>query len=360
VLGSIDAQVRAIKNADPASVTALLDFIPQIISLIQGSKDVMLRHSAISCIDQISERFGKKDTSNVIAAAQVISGDDGLRNSEDRLKIVSMLCLATMVDVLQDDFIPILPQVLPQTFGYLRSSTIDTSSTTRGSIANAAYALVNAVAEHLAFIFTGDYLDTALQLTQACAEAKICGVNRRQFYRLVGGNVASSEMFSAFNRNYAKDLQIEGFEVKLNFHHVAHGNSNGSQATAEYFDALKVVVNDQSKSSVVKNSLAIFELLLKVFDHRRLAAIGDPDTYKPTEVDRLESLYNDVAIAVILKLNDATFRPFFVRLIEWVTSLPTKEARGRALRATVLYKFLTALFGRLKVRAQSIKPCKHN
>jgi U3 small nucleolar RNA-associated protein 10 len=135
--------------------------------------------------------------------------------------------------------------------------------------------------------------------------------------------------------------------------------ANDIKATAEYFDALKVVVSDQSKSSVVKNSPAIFELLLKVFDHRRLAATLDPDTYNPTEIDRLESIYNDVAITVILKLNDATFRPFFIRLTEWATSLPAKEVRGRTLRATVLYKFLTVLFGRLKVRVPSIHLCTH-
>jgi U3 small nucleolar RNA-associated protein 10 len=213
VLGSIDAQVRAIKNPDSESTAALLEFIPRMISLIQSSKDVILRHSAISCVDQISERFGKKDTSYVIAAAEVISGHDGLRNSEDQLKIVSMLCLATMIDVLQDDFIPFLPQVLPQTFEYLRSSVSDEASPARVAIGNAAYALINAVAEHLAFMFTGDYLDTALQLTQASSGAKICTSNRRQFYRLAGGSIAPAEMFSALSRNYTNALQQEGLEV---------------------------------------------------------------------------------------------------------------------------------------------------
>jgi U3 small nucleolar RNA-associated protein 10 len=113
-------------------------------------------------------------------------------------------------------------------------------------------------------------------------------------------------------------------------------------------------VNEQSKSVVVKNSPAIFELLLRAFDHRRLTATNDEEQYNPEAVDRVESIYNDFAISVILKLNDATFRPFFVRLVEWATSLSTKEVRGRALRATVLYKFLTVLFGRLKVRIQSL------
>jgi U3 small nucleolar RNA-associated protein 10 len=215
MLSSIDAQVRTIKSADTESITALLHFVPRMTALIQSSTNVILRHSAISCIDKISERFAKKDTSNITAAAHIISGDAGLRNTEDSIKIVSMLCLATMVDALQDDFIPFLPQVLPQTFEYLRSSITEVSSTTKGSMANAAYALLNAITEHLAYMLAGDYLDSALQLTQACAGAKICGVNRRQFYRLAGHNIAPTEMFSAFNRNYMHSSLQDDFEVTM-------------------------------------------------------------------------------------------------------------------------------------------------
>jgi U3 small nucleolar RNA-associated protein 10 len=102
---------------------------------------------------------------------------------------------------------------------------------------------------------------------------------------------------------------------------------------------------------IVKNSSNLFELLLKAFDHRRLAVSRDPSLdveYSAEEIEELENVYNDVAITMIMKLNDVTFRPFFARMVEWATSLPSKDKSGRILRATSLYRFLTALFERLK------------
>jgi U3 small nucleolar RNA-associated protein 10 len=216
VLHAIDAQVGAIKNADPAATIAVLEFVPKITSLIQNSKDLSLVYSAIGCIDQITEHFGKKDKSAVIEAVSIIAGENALRSSEDQLRIVSMLCLATMVDVLQADFISFLPQILPLVFDYLKSSIADEHTLLRIEMANAGFAVINAVAEaeHLHYMFTGEYLDRGLEVARLAAQAKICSGTRKQFYRLiVGRKDEPAEIFSAFNRNYGEELQRAGYEV---------------------------------------------------------------------------------------------------------------------------------------------------
>src|ERR1700761_6460986 len=115
------------------------------------------------------------------------------------------------------------------------------------------------------------------------------------------------------------------------------GSSNEVQALIEYFEAIRFAINNRSKSIIIKKSSALFDLLLKAFDHRRLITQLEPTShvkYSQEKIDRLEDLYSDVAIAIVMKLNDATFRPFFVRLVEWATALSTKDAKGRSLRAT--------------------------
>jgi len=57
----------------------------------------------------------------------------------------------------------------------------------------------------------------------------------------------------------------------------------------------------------------------------------------------------NAAITMVYKLNDATFRPFFVRLVEWAErELPKSDVRGRADRARTLFSFLEVLFDKLK------------
>jgi U3 small nucleolar RNA-associated protein 10 len=48
-----------------------------------------------------------------------------------------------------------------------------------------------------------------------------------------------------------------------------------------------------------------------------------------------------------MKLNDATFRPFFTRVVDWVNTL-SKDDAGKRLRATALFQFFTALSLQLK------------
>jgi len=300
-----------------------------------------LKHSAISCIDQIIERFGKKDTSYVISAAQVITGTAALRDPDERLRVVSMYCLVTIIDVLQDEFIPLVLQVLSVALDYLGGSLphVEEKGTSRDRTAKSSFALINSLVEHLPFLLTGEeYLDRALKLAQATAVSSVSGVtasSRSEFYKLVGRNIDAAELFAAFDRSYTHCQQEEGYN-----------------AVVEYFIAVKFAINDRSKATIVKNSSSLFGLLLKAFDHRRIAVSQDSMldvTYNTEEIDNLEDIYNDVAITMIMKLNDVTFRPFFARLVEWATIFASKDKPGRILRATALYRFLTALFERLKV-----------
>jgi U3 small nucleolar RNA-associated protein 10 len=63
----------------------------------------------------------------------------------------------------------------------------------------------------------------------------------------------------------------------------------------------------------------------------------------------IESTVNDVAIKMIYKFNDSTFRPIFAKLVEWAASgLPKKDKQGRTLRLQSLYAFMAVFFDNLK------------
>ncbi|KAL8952262.1 MAG: hypothetical protein Q9183_007399, partial [Haloplaca sp. 2 TL-2023] len=70
------------------------------------------------------------------------------------------------------------------------------------------------------------------------------------------------------------------------------------------------------------------------------------DSYTDSEVDDVEDVTNKIAISIIYKMNDATFRPIFARFITWATS-STNESKLH--RETALYGFFTHFFDVLKV-----------
>ena len=74
------------------------------------------------------------------------------------------------------------------------------------------------------------------------------------------------------------------------------------------------------------------------------------DSYEDDEIEAVEDAVNEVAIKMIYKLNDATFRPVFIKFLDWATaSSSKKDAKTRLYRQTTWYSFLHSFFETLKV-----------
>ncbi|GME58855.1 Armadillo-like helical [Neofusicoccum parvum] len=338
-LRAVEAKAINVKQSDVAARTALLEFLPRITSVIQNSADISLKHTAVACVDQISEKFGKKDTAVVASAAEVVAGEQALGSSDDRLRVISLLCLASTVEILQDDFIPLVPKVLPQAFKYLDES-IDAGSKQQ-SLHNAVYSLLCCIIERVPYIFSGSYLDSALKLSHKSAAAELsedADENREQFYQLAAKQIDAKDCFAALDRNWSSAVTA------------------GYPAPKEHLSMLHTALETRAKSVVGKNAQTLFSFFLKAFDLRRTQieekqSSSDEDDEDDTlsEVEELEEQINSVALTMVMKLNDASFRPFFVRLVEWAaTTLPKKEVRGRMLRATSLFVFLGTFFDKLR------------
>lgn len=112
---------------------------------------------------------------------------------------------------------------------------------------------------------------------------------------------------------------------------------------------LQHIIKNQSKSVLVKHAPILFSVLTKSFDLRRQLALK-PASVSDAELMSLEEQRDSLTLDAVLRLNDSTFRPFFMRLVQWTDEgLPKKEATGRILRLTSLYGFLGKFFETLKV-----------
>lgn len=124
------------------------------------------------------------------------------------------------------------------------------------------------------------------------------------------------------------------------------------QAVKEHLSVLSGAIEKQPKSVIVNNSSTLTGIFLRAFDLRRIQfSPRTEESYDNDEVEVAETAVNGVAIKMIYKMNDTTFRPLFTRLLQWAsTSLPKSDKKGRRLRLTTLFTFLEAFFDTLKVR----------
>lgn len=108
-------------------------------------------------------------------------------------------------------------------------------------------------------------------------------------------------------------------------------------------------IERHNKSSVTKHSAILSSILREALDIRRTWTITPHGNIDADDIYKIEKDVNAVAITMIYKFNDSTFRPIFAGLIEWgVSGLSKSDKRGRTLRLQSLYTFMTVFFDNLK------------
>ncbi|GJC90497.1 U3 small nucleolar RNA-associated protein 10 [Colletotrichum liriopes] len=332
VLRALEVRVDQEGVADVASRTALLAFLPQLTAAIRDTDDIKYKHTAVACVDKIAEKYGKKDIEAVAGAAATIAGPHCLGQPDARLRVMALLCLASLVDVLQDGILPIVNIAISQAILYIEQSVEDEK--TANELHNAGYAFITALAQHLPYMISAKHLDNILLASNKSAEADLdseANDERLNCLRFLARKVEAKTMLASLEKNWIPATET------------------GFDATDEWVDIFGVVVESHTKSVVTKNVATLSTILLNSLDLRRREHAKDKLTHAVSQrVAKIEASINDVALKMIYKLNDAAFRPIFTQIVEWSTQLPKQDVTGRALRRFSVYGFLHVFFESLK------------
>jgi U3 small nucleolar RNA-associated protein 10 len=205
VLKALEVRVDQESNSNPKSRAALLAFLPQLTAVIRDSNDVLYKHTAVNCVDKIAEKYGKKDIEAVTAAAATIAGGYCLGQSDNGLQVTALLCLASLVDVLQDGIISVLPIAIATTLKYLRENL--ESSEPHVALHDACYAFITSVVQHLPYVISGSYLDQLLTVSNLSAETDLdadSDDNRTNCLQFVAKQVDPKVLFSGLEKNWSR------------------------------------------------------------------------------------------------------------------------------------------------------------
>ncbi|OBT76755.1 hypothetical protein VF21_04511 [Pseudogymnoascus sp. 05NY08] len=331
ILRSLEVRVDQEKQSNVAARQAMLAFLPQLTAIIRESNDILYKHIAVSCVDKIAEKYGKKDIDAVTVAAETIAGEKCLGQDDERLQVMSLLCLASLVDILKEGIVSVLPIAIPAALKYMAKTVEEGGQNDK--LHNAGYAFINALVEHLPYMIAGSYLDTLLVISNKSAEADLeaeADESRIACLDLAAKQVDAKNMFTALQKNWSIATEC------------------GTIALREYLDILSTAIDKHTKATVTKHSPILSTIFLSAFDLRRQWTVSNADISED-EIAEIENLVNSVAIKMIYKFNDSTFRPIFSNLLEWAsTGLPKKDTEGRLLRLRSIFTFTTLFFTHLK------------
>ncbi|OAA48147.1 SSU processome component Utp10 [Beauveria brongniartii RCEF 3172] len=353
VLKALEVRVESESNNDADARIALLTFLPQLTAAIRESQDIRYKHTAVTCVDKIAEKYGKKDIEAVVAAASTIAGEHCLGQSEKLLRTMALLCLTSLVDVLQEAIVPVLPLAVPKAIAYLEQS-LDAGLVDE-ELHSASYGLLASLAEHLPYMLS-TYMDDILRVSNTSATADLdaeTNGNRVLCLEVLAKKMDAKEMLTGLDRNWEFALAAGPLVSNISQSIERRGaftNSITRQALSEFINILGLTIESRSKSVVAKHSGIISGLLLKAFDlRRRILAVGEGGEKMLRQISELEAAVHEKTMKMIYKLNDATFRPVFQQIVEWPGSnMPRSDSTGYALQQLAVYGFLQTFFDNLK------------
>jgi U3 small nucleolar RNA-associated protein 10 len=212
ILRSVEVRIDQETSSDPISRLAMLGFLPQLTAIIRESTDVQYKHTAVACVDKISERYGKKDLEAVAAAAETIASDHCLGQSDDRLRVMALLCLASLVEILREGIVSVLPIAIPKALEYMETGI--SANNEAQKLHNAGYAFFSALVHHLPYMVSGGYLDRLLEISNASAQADLedeADESRVECLQLAAKQIDAKSMFAALEKDWNRVAMIGPF-----------------------------------------------------------------------------------------------------------------------------------------------------
>ncbi|KAK8048515.1 armadillo-type protein [Apiospora phragmitis] len=307
VLRAVEVRIDQESQANANSRTAILAFLPQLTAIIRTTDDILYKYVAVECVDKISEKYGKKDPEAVTAAAAIIAGDQCLGQADNKLREMALLCLASIVDVLQDGMLEVLPTAFSKCLAYMKESISESDGNTK--LHSSAFRFITALAEHLPYVISTQYLRQILAISSASAEAKLdseTNDTRQECLQFIAKRVDGKTMFSALETNWSV------------------ASKSGFTVIREYLDILGMAIEKHTKAEISKSVGSLSSIFMAALDLRRVKHIEDDANSSNSSLARVEEL-----------------------LMVWASSdLPKSDVVGRNLRLQSVFNFLYTFFDR--------------
>jgi len=344
VFNSLEGRAVSAKASNADERQTFLNALPSCAAFVTEYQPLEVRMAAVACIDAICEKFGKSDRGSVENAAQRIAGPAALGSDDYDLRVLSLLCLASIAGVLGDgdESVAIFPGVVSTANTYLaeslqRSPDPDhmAQRADEEAMQIACFRLLTAILDNipLVLISSPDNLNRALRSAAGSFQHDAVV----EFKTLVARDAPLSVLCKSVQRVW--QAHVEDLE-----------NLPASAITfaRNIVEILREAVQHHNNARITANASLLLDALMLFFDLRRNLLTSDSSLDLEVGNEAFASV-DTLAMDMVYKLNDRTFRPFFARKVEWATTaLLKKDTNGRVCRQLALYKFALRLFEELK------------
>ena len=334
VLRSFEQRINSARPGDVATEKACFDLLPRLLLLLDNSQDTSIKRMAIAVIDKIADKYGKRNTSAISEVATAISSNSCLGSEDLQVQVMALLCIITIVEVLREAIVSIIPSILPRSLDLLAISVH--SKDRRSSLHNAVFRVFDALFLYLPWAVTGKHLHRLLELSyeSACSDMNDeCRQIRADSLDLLAKQVEAHQCIDALHHTWAEAMD------------------RGIDSVLEHLKVLQKVIERHPKSIIVKESHLLTKRILTVMDLRRTQEYTkEQSLWSAQHLQQVESTIDGITIQMVYKLNDTHFRPLFGKMSDWATELRSKkDLNAKTCRELSWFSFLQHFFSTLEV-----------
>lgn len=305
--------------ADENVVSAASSALDNLEEFVCSKNGHVATSLALDGLESIVSQFGSKmDADQLTHRVATAVGPHGLQSSDTVVFISAVGYVASLTRVLGARVIGHFAQIVPVVFARVRSEPDNKD------VHMASFALIAGLVKRIPSFMTSS-LATTLELVSLSSVCEL-EIRSRLIATIYESSIDATTLISALAKTVKALQQHSGL------------SSDSYGLLCEFFDG---TVNKASGKAVSMSATQLFEIVLELFSVRERKTLDDNDT------NRVEARTISSALAVVMKLNDKTFRPHFVHIAQWATEQPTDES-VRLARLTVFYKFVVKLLGNLK------------
>ena len=359
---------------DPAVCQCVLDTVSALVLVVGDAKTQtdICRQMALETLNAFIQRFGAQ-YSDVFLQAIPPTVDLACEAELPGVRGMALICIASSVNSMKSAVIPVVPRVIKAVVGSMSSmSSMSSSKSAGGADAEASEAeyaaaltALKALSEHLAPFLApnlpeilGILLDKRFCSSSAAdrASGDDDGADGDDHDDgVVGAAVGAGRQGRATSTSlYNVHALADGCRTMIAtavparllvgplstmLEDIAEEKCE-SRSALELMNMLAVVISNMDSTAVATYTDALFSMVLKALDTRRL---------RPAEnVQAIESAAVNCMLHLVLKLNETKFKPIFYRLLEWATRPPPGDATSSLDRKISFFNVINTLTENLK------------
>ena len=197
-----ELRVKSTKEAGAKLAKAGVKFLSHLTRILENIKDNSVKPNIVVCIDTLCERFGKFDNTAAFKAIEVVSLPCS-PGSSSVLKSVSLHCIASSVEVLRNEFIPLLQPSLKAALDNVRDSLITKDRSVQ--LYCAAYAVAISVFDNLPYMVPEKTLSSFMELSAKSAASSLgsdANESRSQFWRAVATRLDIKLVYESVGKSW--------------------------------------------------------------------------------------------------------------------------------------------------------------